>query len=202
MNCVHHPASDAPYQCSYCRAPICVDCERKVDGRSVCLSCLKLQEERVAARYLDETRNISHAGAVISGLLAALIFALLWSQLAVSSGLGLSVGAVTMGGIVGYAVITGAGRKRGRTLQQIGAILTIVGILCAHFLILMRAQAHSDYRVPDFGSETLSAAYSFPSYLSSLSPWNGLFLVLGVIWGYWAPHVHVAGNRASGPGPV
>jgi cytochrome bd-type quinol oxidase subunit 2 len=150
---------------------------------------MAIRRERLAARLVAETQQVNYAGAIISGLAVAIMFPLLWSQLALSKGYGLSVGATILGGIVGYAVTIGAGSKRGRALQQSSAILTILGILLAHFLILLRTRQYAELGLPDFGSDILAAGYAFPSYLSSLTPWNGLFLVLGVIWAYWVPHV-------------
>lgn len=150
---------------------------------------MAIRRERLAARLVAETQQVNYAGAIISGLVVAIMFPLLWSQLAPSKGYGLSVGATILGGIVGYAVMIGAGSKRGRALQQSSAILTILGILLAHFLILLRTQQYAELGLPDFGSAVLAAGYAFPSYLSSLTPWNGLFLVLGVISAYWVPHV-------------
>jgi len=195
MNCVNHPDQDAPYQCSRCRCPICVECETKVRGESLCLSCRALREERLAARYEAETRNVSYAGAVVSGLLAGLMLAFLWSQLALSLKTSLGVGALVIGGVVGYSVMTGAGRKRGRALQQTSALLTVLGVVCGHFLIWVRLQIGQPTAPGGPSSDLLSSAYTFPSYLGSLSPLDAVFLVLGTIWAYWTPRVR------AWPGP-
>lgn len=189
MKCVNHATVDAAYQCIRCRAPICVDCEQKLNGQSICDSCMGIRQERLAARLAAETRRVNYPGAVISGLAVTILFPLLWSQLAVSKGYGLSIGATLLGGIVGYSVVAGAGAKRGRPLQQMSAIMAVIGILLAHFLILLRTGKYTQLGMPDSGSSLLAAGYAFPSYLSSLQPWDGLFLFLGIAWAYWMPHV-------------
>jgi len=200
MNCVNHPTEDAPYQCSRCRAPICVDCETKVGGLSICLTCLNLSRERLAARYEAETRQVNYGGAIFAGLLAALVLAFIWSQIVVSLGYRAGAVATAMGGVVGYAVMSGAGGKRGRTLQQAASILTVTGFVCAHFLILLRTQEYAGLGLQGTGSALVAALYAFPSRLSSLKPLDGLFLVLGTIWAYWVPHVRQLRGWERGPG--
>jgi hypothetical protein len=193
MKCVNHPTEDAAYQCYRCQSPICVECETKVAGRSVCAPCLRLGRERIAARYLAETQHINYPGAVLSGLLAALALACVGSQIALSMGGHLGVGAALLGGIVGHSVMIGAGGKRGRPLQQMSAVLALVGILAAHFLILLRTGGYIGLGISGSGSSLLDAAYAFPSYLSSLSLLDALFLAVGTTWAYWAPHPRTLG---------
>jgi len=191
MNCVNHPMQDAAYQCQYCQAPICVECERKLDGLSICVSCLTAKQERLAARYAAETQHVSWVAGAVSGALAGLLFALLWSQLSVALDWGLGPGAVVIGAVVGYSVMKGAGGKRGRALQQVSAILAILAVLCAHFLILLRTRGYAELGIPHSGSPAAAAAYAFPAYLSSVSLWDGLCFVLGAILGYWIPRPRV-----------
>ena len=191
MKCVNHQTEDAAYQCYRCQSPICVDCEAKVGGRSVCLPCLAISRERIAARYLAETQHVNYMGAALSGLLAAAALACLGSQIALSMGGRLGLGAALLGGIVGYSVVIGAGGKRGRSLQQMSAILALLGILAAHFLLLLRTGGYTSAGITGSGSSVLDAAYAFPSHLSSLSLLDALFLAVGTAWAYWSPHARV-----------
>lgn len=190
MNCVNHPDQDAPYQCSRCHAPICTDCETKVGGLSVCLSCVAAGRERLASRYRAETLNVNYGGGLLAGLLASLMVAFLWSQLAIAiNSRSLGTGAAVLGGIVGYSVMAGAGGKRGRALQQMASALSLVGILAGHFLVWLRTQGEGMMAISGFGSTVRTAAYSFPAYLSSLSPVDAILLVVGIGLAYWVPHV-------------
>ncbi len=174
MNCVNHPDEDAPYQCYRCRAAICVECETKMDGRSICPVCLAQIRQHTAERYQAETRNVNHAGAVFADMLAAALVAFLWSRFALWTGYRLEVGAAALGAAVGYAVMLGAGEKRGRSLQQIASVIALIGAVSAHLLLFLRARG---------------VAYAFPEYLASLGVLDWLFLVLGVVCAYWIPHV-------------
>lgn len=173
MNCVNHPDVDAPYQCHRCQSAICVDCETKTNGRSICPTCRAHIRQRTAERYEAETRNVNYGGGLFAGVVTAAAGAFLWSQLAVWTDSRLQVGAAVLGGAVGYAVMLGAGEKRGHSLQQIASMTALVGAIFAHLLIFLR---------------TRGVAYAFPEYLVSLSVLDWLFLVLGVACAYWIPH--------------
>ena len=189
MNCINHPDQDAPYQCYRCRSPICVECETKVQGVSVCLACLAQSRQRVASRYQAETRGINYPGGVIAGVVAALAAAFAWSQFAVWGGSRLAVGAVALGGLVGYGVMTGAGGKRSRQLQQIASVTALAGIVLGHFMLFLRTQS-SVYGALAVAFSSVSAALcAFPEYLCSLGGLDWLCLALGTLWAYWIPHV-------------
>ncbi len=197
MDCANHPGVDAPYQCYRCQKAICVDCETKRDGMSICLNCVAEIRQRVQAQYEAETRAINYPGAFFNGSVAALGMGFLWSQLAVWGESGFSVGAAVLGGVVGYAVKWGAGEKRSPALQQTASILALVGIVLANFLILLRTGGGSAVGAPSFDSAFLAALYAFPVYLSSLGPLDWLFWALGVAVAYWLPHVRSLPRQAS-----
>jgi hypothetical protein len=197
MDCAYHSGVDAPYQCYRCRKPICVDCESKRDGMSICLYCVAEIRQHIEAQYEAETRAVNYPGAVVNGSLVALGMGCIWSQLAVWSESGFSVGAVVLGGIVGYAVKWGAGQKRSPGLQQMASILALVGLVVANFLILLRTGGGSAVGAPSFDSAFLAALYAFPAYLSSLGLLNWLFWVLGVAIAYWVPHVRYLPKQSS-----
>jgi hypothetical protein len=136
--------------------------------------CLAQIRQHIAERHEAETRNVNHAGGVLAGVLTAAVVAFLWSRSAMWTGYRLEVGAAALGAAVGYAVMLGAGEKRGRSLQQIASVIALVGAVSAHLLFFLRARG---------------VAYAFPEYLASLRVLDWLFLVLGVVCAYWIPHV-------------
>ncbi|MCJ7822329.1 MAG: hypothetical protein MUQ26_04490 [Armatimonadetes bacterium] len=174
MNCVNHPDQDAPYQCYRCQSAICVDCETKMSGRSICPVCMAQIRAHLAQRYESETRHVNYCAGALAGLLMAAGGAFAWSQVVVMTDSQLAAAAVVLGGAVGYAVMLGAGEKRGYSLQQMAAVLALVAGVLAYLLIFVRSQG---------------VVYAFPEYLASLAPLDWLYLVLGVLWAYWVPHV-------------
>jgi hypothetical protein len=168
-----------------------VDCETKLQGSSICRACFAHLRSQIAASYEVETRQLNYGGAFGAGLVAALIAPLIWSQLVVwssSPGAAWNIEflAVAVGGGIGYAVRLGAGDKRGRLLQQMGAVLALFGILFGYYLIYYRTGQAAAMAGPGFGS----ALIAFPSYLSGkLGVLEWVFLALGVIWAYWISHV-------------
>lgn len=185
MDCVNHPGVDALNQCIRCRAPICPDCEARLEGRSICRSCLAQIREQIASRYRAETYQVNYCGAFLCAALVATLAALCWSQLVVWTTYPLEFLGALLGGAVGYAARMGAGDKRGRPLQQLAAAITLVGIFLAHYLIFYRAffrdPAWQGYAAP---------LLAFPAYLSASFDWlDWVFLAVGVAWAYWVPHV-------------
>ncbi len=193
MDCVNHPGEDAPYSCYWCHQPICVDCESKLDGRSICPSCLAQFRAQVAARYEAEQRNVGYFGGFLAGAAAAVAVAALWSQLVVWTSYPLEFFAGLLGGGVGYMVHVGSGKKRGRALQQMAAVLILVGVTLAHYLIFYRTQFMGRLAIAS-GSPIIA----FPGYLStSLDFLDWIFLVVGLVWGYWIPHVRTLPQELS-----
>jgi len=187
MDCANHPGVDAPYSCFRCHAPICVDCETKLEGASICLACYGLIREQIAKRYDAEARGLNYPGALLAGAAAVVVTALAWSQLALWGGAGFWSGfiAALVGSGVGWAVRTGAGDKRGHALQQMAGVLALVAIILGHYLIYYRT-GQAEAAGPGF----TNALMTFPSYLSEkLGFLDWLFLVVGLVWAYWIPHV-------------
>jgi len=197
MNCVNHPDEDAPYQCYLCRSPICVECETKVRGLSVCVDCLAKLRQREAARYEAETRDINYPGALVLGLVAALAAAFAWSQFAVWVDSRLPVAALLLGGLVGYAVMAGAGGKRSPYLQQMGAVLALGGTILSWFLIFWRTQSAAYVKLFPGSSELSAAVCAFPEYVAALGALEWLSLALGAVWAYWVPHVRSLSKQAG-----
>lgn len=171
-----------------CNAPICADCERKYQGRSVCVNCLARLAQRTAARYRAETERVSYGGALFWGVTAAGATAFAWSQFAVMTDSRLAVAAVVLGGMVGYAVMWGAGEKRGHALQQIACTTALVGIVVGYFLVFLRCEVAAYSSLSGGQSDFMGAMYGFPGYLSELGFLDWLLLALGVMLAYWVPH--------------
>jgi hypothetical protein len=189
MDCARHPGVDAPYQCSRCREFICVDCETKVEGRSYCRACLANIHQRLAAQYEAETRNANYFVALLAGVAAAALMALVISQIAVWTGYSVHFGPALMGGAVGYAVLSGSGGKRGEGLQRMAFLLAIGGCIIAFFVTSLRMQPLPIYGQADFNSPVGKALADFPSYLRGqdvgLVRW--IFVVIGAALAWWIP---------------
>lgn len=189
MKCVNCGKEDVIYTCFLCSNPICVQCESKLRGNSVCPACLDRRRERKAAEYEAETKHLNCPCGFLLGLLVAVVTAVAWSQVAVLTGGRFEVGALLLGGIVGYGVMKGAGDKRGYVLQQMASGVTLAGILLAHFLVLVRTQGHSYRQLSEGGSSLLGALCAFPGYVSELGLMAWLALAAGTALAYYIPRV-------------
>jgi len=188
MKCVSCDSQDPIYNCFLCRNPICVDCETKRRGNSICPVCVTRLREQRAARYKAETERVNGPCGFLLGLVMAVATAIAWSQIAVLTRTTFTVGSLVLGGMVGYGVMRGAGDKRGYTLQQIACFLTLVGAVSAYFLVFVRTETHAYVKLTG-DSSLLGALYAFPGYLSGLGPLAWLFLIGGTALAYYIPHV-------------
>ncbi len=189
MKCVNCGKEDVIYNCFLCRNPICGQCESKLRGNSVCPGCLARRRERKAAEYEAETKRLNCPCGLLVGLLAAVATAVAWSQVAVLTGGRFEVGALLLGGMVGYGVMKGAGDKRGYILQQMASGITVAGTLLAYFLVLVRTQEHSYRQLSGGSSSLLGALCAFPGYLSELELPAWLALGAGIALAYYIPRV-------------
>lgn len=188
MRCSHCPSQDAILNCYLCRNPLCVECESKHGDRSICPTCRARLQQRREAEHAAETQHLNCPSGLCYGLIAALAAAFAWSQVAVLTGGALTVSAVPLGGLVGFAVMYGSGQKRGEILQQIAGVLTMLGILAAYFLVYYRTGAPS-YRSLSAGSGLTGALMGYPGFLTELGFLAWLWFAVGVGLAYYLPHV-------------
>jgi hypothetical protein len=188
MKCVIHRDEDALFNCYLCRNPICVNCARELRGHSVCPICIARIEERKAAEIAAETEDLNCPCACVMGVVAAGATAFAWSQFAVMTGDRLEFAALAVGALVAFAVMRGAGNKRGHNLQQMASLLTLGAILVGHFLILLRAEPESYAGLSTGAGDALGALYAFPDYLSGLGAVGWVFLAAGTVLAYYLPH--------------
>jgi hypothetical protein len=153
--------------------------------------------EREAARYEAETRDINYPGGLIAGLAAAIAAAVAWSQFGLWMESRLPLGAVGLGGLVGYAVMRGAGGKRSPYLQQIAAVFALGGTVFSWFLTFWRTESAMYARLFPGSSGTSAAFCAFPEHLTTLGSLEWLFLALGTAWAYWVPHVRLPSKQVG-----
>ncbi|MFB3883139.1 MAG: B-box zinc finger protein [Armatimonadota bacterium] len=188
MRCAIHKDRDALFNCYLCKNPICVDCESKLRGQSICATCLGRIRGRKAAEIEAETKHLNVPSACAMGAVAAGLGAFAWSQFVLMTSRPLDILAVVLGALVAYGVMKGAGGKRGDNLQQISSVLALGSILIGHFLILVRARSTAYAGVSAGGAEFLGALYAFPGYLSEMGAFGWVCLLAGTVLAYWLPH--------------
>jgi hypothetical protein len=86
--------------------------------------------------FQAETEDINLPGAAGFGVAAALISSFIWYGIVVFSGYELGIIAIGVGWVVAQAVILGAGRKRGPSLQILSILLITVAMGFSEYLIV------------------------------------------------------------------
>jgi len=189
MKCISCPNQDTIYNCFLCKSPICVNCETKLRGNSICPICVARLRDQKAAVYKEESEHLNCPCGFLLGLVMAVVTAIAWSQIALLTKSTFTVGSLVLGGMVGYGVMRGAGDKRGYALQQIACFLTLIGAIFAYSLVFVRTQTHAYITLSGGGLALLGALYGFPGYLSELSPLAWLFVIGGTALAYHIPRV-------------
>jgi len=187
MRCIGCHSDNTIYNCYLCRNPICVDCESKLHGHSICPSCRQRLREQEAMVIRKETQDVNCPCGFLLGMVAAVVTAIAWSQMAVLTRGDFALGGILMGGMVGYGVMHGAGKKRGYSLQQIAFLLTLVGVILGFFLIFWRTQT-SAYSSLAAGSSVTGALYAFPAHLGEVGGLSWLAALAGIVLAYYLPH--------------
>ena len=123
--------------CSNCMAEIPAGDEVLVAGKSrrepntiLCANCASTVEQALEA----ETKDPNLPVAILLGIAAAVAGALIWYAIVALTNYQLGIAAVGVGYLVGLAVLFGAGKKRGPTLQVIAVVITLIAMVAGEYL--------------------------------------------------------------------
>ncbi|MGE5577787.1 MAG: hypothetical protein ACM3TT_11415 [Syntrophothermus sp.] len=180
--CYNHPGTETDLNCSVCNQPICSGCQSFANGNPVCPAC----REQIVQELQQETQNPNIAGAVGLAVAAAIVSAVAWDKITFYSGYKLGLVAVIIGVLTGYAAYYGAGRKRGRAVQIVGAATAVLGILFGEYLLLSDAiSAKLNVSFSPFSPGY--ARLFFTGYLPSLDALDYVFAAIGLYEGFKIP---------------
>ncbi len=103
------------------------------DGTDVhlCAECRNKVNQSLEA----ESKNVKTGRAFMLGLLGAILGAVAWYYITVSTDTEYGIVAIGLGYLVGYAVFYGAGQRRAHKLQIMSAILTLISVFIAKYYI-------------------------------------------------------------------
>lgn len=137
----------------------------------------------------------------VFGSIAAIIGAFIWDKITYYTNYQIGLVAVGVGILVGMAVSKGAGGKSGTILKVMGALLSGLGILLGHALILMdTARGMSSAEIGSLGQSPILlfiiSVIMVPRLLIA-DPLSLLFVAIG-IWQGW----QMAGATDAAPAPT
>jgi hypothetical protein len=112
---------------------ILIQGKRKEDPPiALCPNCAGDAERQMQA----ETVEVNVPGAILGGLVAAILSALIWYAFVAITNYQLGLLAVGVGWIVAQGVMFGAGRKRGPILQVTSIVITLLAMAVSEYLIV------------------------------------------------------------------
>ena len=82
MRCIGCKNDDTIYNCFLCKSPICVACETKLRGNSICPVCVARLRDKKLAAYKQECEYLNCPCGFLLGLVMAVATAIAWSQIA------------------------------------------------------------------------------------------------------------------------
>jgi hypothetical protein len=161
---------------------------KKGESVFLCEACRETTEKAFKA----ETQNPNMVMAAILGILAAIIAGVAWFLLSVLTGYQIGYVAIGVGFIIGHAVIWGAGKKRGASLQILSAAITIVTLLISQYVIVLYyihkylLEHRADY--PGYNGQWIFVSPFNPDVLKGMfSPMGILIWAIGIYFAYSLP---------------
>lgn len=180
--CYNHGGVETDINCSVCNKPICSECQSLANGNPVCPAC----KEQIVQELRQETQNPNMLGAIGLAMIAAVVSAVAWDKVTFYSGYKLGLIAVIIGVLTGYAAYYGSGRKRGRTLQVVGAATAVLGILLGEYLLL-GDEIRAALKISISPLSPGYARFFVTSYLPSLDAFDYVFAAIGLYEGFKIP---------------
>jgi phage FluMu protein Com len=152
----------------------CPDCKRLID-----------------LEFQQETENPNYGGAVAVGALAGIAGGALWYVVEIFMNFRFGYIGLAVGYLVGWAVILGAGKKRGPTLQAISAVISLVAVLGASYLSVWHQIGKALEDMDGLGGQAAGLAISpfSPEILSAMvsGPMSLVIWAFAVYIGYQTP---------------
>ena len=96
--------------------------------------CVKCADDR-EREYRAETENPNLIGALLAGLVAAVVAAAAWFGVVVLTKYLIAYAAIAVGMVVGAAVVVGSGGKRGRSLQVMSVLIALTAVGFTEYLV-------------------------------------------------------------------
>lgn len=133
-----------------------------------------------------ETKNPNLIGAVLLGLLAAVVSGIIWCAIEYFTGYTIGYVAIAVGFLIGWGVVIGSGKKRGFTLQIISTMITLITILAASYMTFIFSL--HDYLVSEGYNEFLWISPLDPDLLSYVISPMGIFIwAIGIATAFKVP---------------
>ncbi len=168
--------------CALCERPICKNCRGVVNGKEVCTDC---RGKVVAELQAEQAGGVHYPAAIGGGVVAAVLCGAAWAAMVVVTNFEIGYAAVGVGFVVGYGVLLGARKKRGRNLQWLALGCAVLGLVLGKYftivhLILTNVEEAKD--LSHFDPRLVPVFFRLlPSFLS---PFDALwvFIALRVAW--------------------
>jgi hypothetical protein len=145
---------------------------------------MKLKSKRLATGDLLSIAAVQ--GAIIVGLLGAIIGGVIWYYVTILTGWRIGFAAIGVGLLVGNGVVYGAGQKRAWKLQLIALVLALLGLVIGKYLLMQHYYSEAGWE------GWMPLGLFFRTYFDSLtSGFNGIldlfFMALAMWYAYRVP---------------
>ncbi len=178
---------DKDINCAGCNLVVSTDdayCFVDREGNDVyyCEECKKSIDQSLAL----ETKNPNIIGAILLGLLAAVVSGAIWCAIEYFTGYTIGYVAIAVGFLIGWGVILGSGKKRGFILQIISTVITLFTILAATYMTFTFSL--HDYLKSEGINQFLWISPFDPDLISNIISPMGLFIwAIGIASAFKVP---------------
>lgn len=192
--------------CSLCDKATCKRCRTLVNYQYVCGEC---RDQILRDSEVERAGTVRLPTAILAGAVGAVVGGGTWALIGISLNVEIGYVAVGVGWLAGMAVVIGAGRKKGQTLQIVAVLCAVLGLVIGKYLILIHAikddvaKQHGQEAADSIsyvGEKTIELFFQLLPELVHPIDAVWLMLALGIAWRIPKPtqvRVGVAGRAAG-----
>lgn len=124
--------------CTNCGKAVSVEDRYSYKGKKgediyFCKDCRELINKQLQ----EETSNPNIVGALLAGALGGVLGGFIWYLVVIAIQREIGYLAIGVGYLIGFATYFGAGRKRGRSIQAISALITLITLFTSEYFIFV-----------------------------------------------------------------
>lgn len=176
--------------CTNCGKAVSVEDRYSYKGKKgediyFCKDCRELINKQLK----EETLNPNLGGALLGGVLGGILGGFIWYIFVVTTQREIGYLAIGVGYLIGFATFFGAGKKKGKSIQNISALITLMTIFISEYFIFMHF--FKEELIKEVGIDKATLAMN----KINITPFNSFFLKsilspIGLL--IWAIGIYIA----------
>lgn len=132
-SCCQNMDASTKDTCTLCQKEICGNCLVVINDAPVCSTC---HEQFQAKLQAEKVTPLNVPIAVVGGLIGSVIGAIIWAAIGIVTGYSIGYVAIGVGWLAGMGAFVASGQKRGMSIQVIGVLSSLFGLLLGKVIMV------------------------------------------------------------------